>query len=240
MKFISERLRHYWRITRDFCVYKVLHADDPPHRLALGIAIGIFVTFLPLIGIQMVVSVFLAWLCRANKVVGVPLVWISNPFTMVPIYYPCYLIGCQLLGRSSDEWQEVYPNFIEILTAADSTWGEIFNFCWTNLLDFVAPLSVGSLMVASVLGVLTYYLSLYAIRSYRLKRWGQLMPPSATPQESIQDDQVADVEISQSVPPRQDQDTQERQSNASEPPKPDAKLLAATETKDTSDEAVTN
>lgn len=193
MKFVSDRVKHYWKLTRDFCVYRILHADDPPHRLALGIAIGIFVTFLPLIGIQMVVSILLAWLCRANKVVGVPLVWISNPFTMVPIYYPCYMLGCKLLGKASDQWQEVYPNFMAMLSDAEATWGQIFHFFWTNLLGFIAPLFLGSFVVASVLGILSYYISLYAIRSYRLSRFGQLMPPSATPEESIMDDQVADV-----------------------------------------------
>ena len=193
MKFVSDRMKHYWKLSRDFCVYRILHADDPPHRLALGIAIGIFVTFLPLIGLQMLLSVLLAWICRANKLVGVPLVWISNPFTMVPIYYPCYMLGCKLLGRASDQWQEVYPNFISMLTDAEATWGQIFHFCWTNLLDFVAPLFLGSFVVASTLGVLAYYVSLYAIRSYRLRRFGQLMPPSTTPEESIMDDQVADV-----------------------------------------------
>ena len=194
MKFLSDRFRSYCKAAKDFCVYKVMHADDPPHRLALGIAIGIFVTFLPLIGIQMVVSFSLAWLCRANKVVGVPLVWISNPLTMVPIYYPCYALGCRLLNSSTDEWQQVYPNFIALFDEPAASWAEIFSFCWQHLLGFVTPLFLGSFIVATVLGITSYYVSLLAIRAYRLRRFGQLMPPSVTPKESIEDDQVAEVQ----------------------------------------------
>ena len=99
MKIVGDKLRAAIKSVKDFCILRILHADDPPHRLALGIAIGMFVTFTPLIGFQMLISVFLAWLLRANKLVGVPLVWISNPVTFVPIYYPCYWLGCKVLGQ---------------------------------------------------------------------------------------------------------------------------------------------
>lgn len=193
MKFVSDRVRHLFVRAKDFCVYKVLHADDPPHRLALGIAIGIFVTFTPLIGFQMVLSFFLAWLLRANKLVGVPIVWISNPFTIIPIYYPCYWIGCQLLRKPvvSTEWQAISAEWQRLLSDPATVWGDKVRFWWHNLLDFVGPLWVGCMLVATVFGVISYYLSLYAIRAYRLRRWGQLMPPNLTPVESIEDTQVA-------------------------------------------------
>ena len=184
MKFLNDQIKQYVRRTKDFCVYKVLHADDPPHRLALGIAIGFFVTFTPLIGFQMVVSVFLAWMLRANKLVGVPIVWISNPLTVIPIYYPCYWLGCKLLGMPAvfDEWKNIGEHWTEL------------SFWWQNLMDFVGPLWLGCIIVATVTGVLTYYISLYAIRTYRLRRWGQLMPPKLTPSETIEDTQLAKKE----------------------------------------------
>ncbi len=193
MKFLNDRIKHTIRSAKDFCVYRVLHADDPPHRLALGIAVGFFVTFTPLMGIQMVLSVFIAWLLKANKLVGIPIVWISNPVTFIPIYYPCYWVGCKLLGMPPifedlksmvTEWQ---------MLAADPAagWGARIRFWWDSLMTVVEPLGIGCLLVATVAGVVSYYLSLYAIRSYRLRRWGQLMPPKLTPAETIDDTQVA-------------------------------------------------
>lgn len=162
---------------------KVLHADDPPHRLALGIAVGMFVTMLPLIGFQMMISVFLAWMLRANKLVGIPLVWISNPATAIPIYYPCYRLGCVLLGGKVDEakWIE----WRELQADPTTTWGITIKFWWEGLMDIIPPLCLGCVVVASVLGVVTYYVSLLAIRSYRLRRWGQLMPPKLTPVDEV-------------------------------------------------------
>lgn len=181
VKFFSNTLKHYVRRIRDFCVYKVLHADDPPHRLALGIAVGMFVTFMPLIGLQMLISFFLAWLLRANKLVGVPLVWISNPLTIVPIYYPCYLLGCKVLGTPamSEDWARVEASWHAMRDSA--TWLAKVQFWWDNTIDMVWPLGVGCLIVGFTAGVLSYYVSLFAIRSYRFRRWGQLMPPDLTP-----------------------------------------------------------
>ncbi len=185
MKFVSDSLKHYWKRIRDFCVFKVLHADDPPHRLALGIAIGSFVTLLPLIGIQMVLSVALAWLLRANKLVGIPLVWISNPLT-IWIYYPGYWLGCKLLGIEG--WEELKNEWAMLEASPTVTWGARIQFGWSNFLEFVRPLSLGSLIIATVAGILSYYIALFVIRRYRLKRWGQLMPPSLTPIEDEADD----------------------------------------------------
>jgi len=193
MKFVNDQLKLFFKRVKDFCVYKVLHADDPPHRLALGIAIGVFVTFTPLIGFQMVLSIFLAWLLKANKLVGVPIVWISNPFTLIPIYYPCYWIGCKILAIPvvSEEWQEITADWHGLLSDPATGWGDKVRFWWENLLGFVGPLWLGCMLVATVLGVASYYVSLYAIRTYRLRRWGQLMPPSLSPIESIDDTQIA-------------------------------------------------
>lgn len=187
MKIVSDKVRHYWKRAKEFCVYRILHADDPPHRLALGIAVGMFVTFTPLIGFQMMLSVFLAWLLRANKLVGIPLVWISNPFTIIPIYYPCYRLGCIMLGETvvNSKWSHLGTEWQQLLADPATTWGLKVRFWWEGLMDFVAPLCLGCLVVGLVFGVASYYLSLVMIRNYRLRRWGQLMPPKLTPVDEV-------------------------------------------------------
>ncbi|MCR9295793.1 MAG: DUF2062 domain-containing protein [bacterium] len=207
MKFVSDRVRKYLAVAKDFCVHRVLHADDPPHRLALGIAVGMFVTFTPLIGIQMMVSVFLAWLLRANKVVGVPIVWISNPLTVIPIFTPCYVLGCKVLGVPVvlEVWQEISREWNALIADPGTRlgdkvrfwWERLIDVGWDSMLDFAGPLWVGCLLVAAVAGVVSYYISLFAIRQYRLARWGQLMPPRTTPKESIEDDSVTKDDTAQ-------------------------------------------
>ena len=45
----------------------------------------------------LLLTIALAWLLRANKLVGVPFVWISNPLTMGLIYLPNFWLGRWLL-----------------------------------------------------------------------------------------------------------------------------------------------
>ena len=84
----------YWLLrARRILAHRVLHTDDSPHTIALGAGIAMFITFLPLVGIQTILSVGAATLLRANKAVCIPIVWITNVFTIVPIYGACLARG---------------------------------------------------------------------------------------------------------------------------------------------------
>ena len=68
--------------------------------------IGMWIAMLPIVSIQMLVVFIIALCIRANLPVIVALQWISNPFTMGPIYFADYKIGIEifrLLGISSSE-----------------------------------------------------------------------------------------------------------------------------------------
>jgi len=147
---------------RRFVIHNVLKADDPPHRLALGIAIALFVTFTPTIGAQSALVVLLAWMFGANKLVGLPVVWISNPATFVPIYYPCYRLGRWILGGepvSMRWWRE--------LASPPEGSGEALRFYWTRILEIIEPLTVGCLFVAIPIAGFGYVMTYQAVVKYR-------------------------------------------------------------------------
>ncbi len=85
IKLLGPRLQdpYLWHINRRSC--------------SLAVALGMFCAFIP-VPFQMVIAAACAIWIRANILVAVPLVWISNPFTMGPLYYFCYLIGIEMLG----------------------------------------------------------------------------------------------------------------------------------------------
>jgi uncharacterized protein (DUF2062 family) len=169
---VRQRLQRLKRQLRHFVFHNVLHADDPPHRLALGIAIGVFTTFTPTVGLQMMIVVFLAWLLRANKAVGIPIVWITNPVTIIPIFYSCYRTGQMLLGH-----RDVGLYWWAGMSKRPEQWWPRVQFYWDRFMEIALPLWVGSLSIALVTGYISYYISYYAISGYRMRRWGQLTPP---------------------------------------------------------------
>jgi len=147
-----------------FFIYRVLHVDDTPHRIALGLAIGVFVAWTPTMGVQMVLTVLLAALLRANKLVGVPFVWISNPLTIPVIYGPNYLIGRWLLGSKTEA-----PNFLDAISWTGGPIEKIQAW-WQATWGVFWPLWIGSILMGLVLGVGTYFATRYAVVTYRRRR----------------------------------------------------------------------
>ena len=166
-------LRAAWQKVKDWAVH-LLHLDDSPHRIALGVAIGTFVAVTPTWGIQMLLVVGIAWLMRANKVAGVPVVWVTNPATTVPIYSFCYLVGQWLVGG---------PGLAEIKhilagpVNADLGWWELAQE-WGKLMLLAAwPLWVGCVVVGLAAGAIAYVIVYYTIAAYRRHRTLHHAPP---------------------------------------------------------------
>lgn len=149
------------RKIRRHIIHKVLSLDDTPHRIALGVAIGFFVAWTPTIGIQMILTVALATLLRANKFVGVPVVWLSNPLTLVPVYYPSYRLGCWLIGMEPCSARQM----LEILQLKEG-WLKLL----TNTMDILIAMSLGSLIIGLALATVAYYVTKTGVRKYRVYR----------------------------------------------------------------------
>lgn len=161
--------RHVLRLRR-FVAQKVLHTDDTPHAIALGAGIATFITFLPLVGLQTVIAVSLAALFRANKAVCIPIVWITNVFTMVPIYGACLALGRFVLASPSatDEAavlaalrQQQQTGFFDL-----AFWTGL----WHRLAGAGLELWVGCTIVGVVLGVTAYFFALRGVVTYRERR----------------------------------------------------------------------
>jgi uncharacterized protein (DUF2062 family) len=153
--------RYIARKLKAFFVYRVLHVDDTPHRIALGVAIGMFITWTPTIGFQMLLVLSLAWLLGANKLVGVPFVWISNPATFVLIFLPNYYLGRWVLGSNSEA-----PDFGKAMTFS-GTWLEKVQNWWATTWQVFWPLWLGSIIVGLTLGIISYAVIYYAVLEYR-------------------------------------------------------------------------
>lgn len=137
----------YWRRFKAF-LDQVAGMDETPHELALGLAIGIFVGFLPCMGVQTWVALPLATIFRGNKILAIAGVWISNPVTFVPFYYSCYRVGLWFYTPVSRLGTAEFRAL-----AADAS--------MTRMLEMgkalVVPLTVGSLVLGIPAGVLTYF-----------------------------------------------------------------------------------
>jgi uncharacterized protein len=68
--------------------------------VALGVAVGLFVAFLP-VPMQTPLAMLGALILRANLPISVVFVWVSNPVTYLPLFGMAYLFGAYLTGADA-------------------------------------------------------------------------------------------------------------------------------------------
>jgi uncharacterized protein (DUF2062 family) len=78
---------------KGFIKLRILHVSDSPHKIAMGVAAGLFIAWTPVLGIHMLLVLALCALLRANKLAGIAGVWVCNPLTFGVVYIPSYFVG---------------------------------------------------------------------------------------------------------------------------------------------------
>lgn len=149
------------RMTPRALLRKILMLDDTPHSVALGTTIGMFIGMTPTVGIQMIIVLAIAFLARPffrfNKIAAVLTVYVTNPLTLVPIYWFNYQVGTGFIPSDV-----TYEDFVKIVQFdSHENWSERALSLFT---DLGAPLLVGCLLVATVCSVLTYPTMRWLIR----------------------------------------------------------------------------
>jgi len=143
-----------------------------PEAIAGGVAIGVFVAFTPTIGFQMVIAALLATLLRANRPVAVAMVWLTNPFTVPPVFITTYWLGT--FFQSGPPVAEVYALLSDTMQKISSHDYWALHDQFTTFLavgwQILMPLLIGGALLGTILGVASYVVTLKAIGRYRRLR----------------------------------------------------------------------
>jgi hypothetical protein len=167
-----------WRRLKDLVVHRILGVDDTPNRIAWGVFLGFMVAMTPTIGFQIVMYVAIASLLRGNKVAGIPILFISNPFTAVPLYWCAWWLGSAIMhggvpvepseeavrARVVDGSEAGEPWYTRIFTA------EFWDTLGDQMLAIGAELWLGSIVLGLLTGIPGYFLTLWAVKRFRARR----------------------------------------------------------------------
>lgn len=166
----------YLRRVRRLLIHNILHADDTPHAIARGVGIAMLVAFLPLVGFQTAIAIGLAALARANKAVCIPIVWITNPVTVVPIYGGCLALGRMLLASpitetDADALARIQQHGESVRPFEWQFWRDIFHY----LAGLGVELWVGCFIVGLFFAVVSYVVTVRGVVLYRERRRVKLL-----------------------------------------------------------------
>jgi len=113
---------------------------------------GVWISMLPIVGVQMIVVFFVSLLVRANLPLIVALQWISNPLTMGPIYFADYKIGLSVLNLLGVDYKK------NKLLSPEYNWSEFSFSDLLRLIDTFPPMMVGGSVLGISLGLSVVFL----------------------------------------------------------------------------------
>ena len=79
----------------------LLPHDESPWRVALALAVGVFISFTPFWGFQTLLALLVAWLAGLNRAVTVAGTWLNLPWFAPFVYAGALKLGAVLLPELS-------------------------------------------------------------------------------------------------------------------------------------------
>ena len=153
---------------------RLLQLDGTPESIALGTAIGLFVAMTPTVGIQMIIILLVSMVIPANRLAGLIMVYISNPLTLIPIYWLDYWVGLKCLATEGKSFAQFELYWIELTEQASENadgWYQVSLELLRSIgNDVLGPLFVGGGVVGLLFGLPCYPVMLRLVRAYRSKK----------------------------------------------------------------------
>jgi len=150
---VKKNKKKTWGVSFKKLYRKIVSINDPPQKIARGVAIGIFWGVMPTFGLAIIFSVPTAILLRANKFASILSSFISNPFT-TPLFLGFgYKIGEYILNSPKDNIPSLSWKIIKT------------EYLW----EISKSLLIGTTILAIVIALSTYIVTLKIIQRHHRK-----------------------------------------------------------------------
>lgn len=166
----SQRILQTVRDKKAALIEKIEALRGNPHHIAIGIAIGVLVSFTPTIPLHSLIAIVLAFIFRASIPAAFIGSWCSNPLTIPIMYTASYHVGISL-------WGDVHLNgnvigaLIQAIENA-ATFAEKGRVCGVFLstqLHIFYKMLAGGLIVGAVPAIIAYGTTYAVIKKLRIK-----------------------------------------------------------------------
>lgn len=149
----------------------LLSLKGSPQQIALGLAVGVMVGFSPFWGLHMVIAAALATLFGANRPAAVAAVWLSNPFTVIPIYSLTYRVGHAFIpGEHNDSIGQLLRRVIDADGVPWWDLAERVRLVFQAGEEILMPLAIGGLLLGTFFGVIAYVVCRATLTLLRRRR----------------------------------------------------------------------
>ena len=151
-------------------VEKLAGSSESPRRTAAAFAFGVFLSFSPFLGLQILLGMTTAFLLRLNRPAVFIGLCVNLPWLIVPWYTLTTIVGGLMLNRPiAADFSRRFDALVEL-----SFYSREFR---SQAFDLVAPFFwsflVGSIAGAIVLGIAAYFVTVPLLTRWRATRDAQ-------------------------------------------------------------------
>ena len=140
---------------------------DTPHAIAGGVAIGVFVGFMPILAIKTVLAIMVAWLLRCSKIAAAvavsfhDLLWLLWPLILLWQYKIGFLVWYSP-HHLPKKIKFQHPSIEHLML-------DWHNFDWQKFEHVIWPTFIGSVIMAIPVSLLFYFVTLRIVSRYQAK-----------------------------------------------------------------------
>jgi len=168
-----------WYRAARYVIHRIRRLPDPAHRIARGVAAGVYVCFTPFFGLHFVIAALIAWIIRGNILAALLATFVGNPLTFPLIAELSLRLGSRILDQpvrihlprmveafgqaTGDLWRNLLSLF---LASSDADWSRIARF-WDSVM---LPYLVGGILPGLAAALVAYFLTTPLINAYQKAR----------------------------------------------------------------------
>ena len=166
-----------WRRALDYFIHRVKRLPDTPHKIAIGIATGVFCSFTPFFGLHFFLAAFVAYIFKGNIVAALFGTFFGNPVTWPFIASFSVKLGQIILGYPVTNFETFLDHFVEAYDATiqgvkslfgygESDWALLYSF----FRELFLPYFIGGFVLGLIAALLTYFVFRPIIYAYKVTR----------------------------------------------------------------------
>lgn len=142
--------------------HRVIRLSDSSHKIAAGLAIGVAISFTPILGTHFIQAGLIAYLIRANFLAALIGTFAGNPWTFPFMWWAAIGLGSKLFGLMGLPASTALPDNI--------TFGVFWDIIEHEPLRIFMPWMLGGYLLALLSWPFTYYLFYNMVRGAKAAR----------------------------------------------------------------------
>ena len=166
-----------WRRALDYFIHRVKRIPDTPHKIAIGIATGVFCSFTPFFGLHFFLAAFVAYIFKGNIVAALFGTFFGNPVTWPFIASFSVKLGQIILGYPVTNFETFLEHFVAAYDATiqgvkslfgygESDWALLYSF----FRELFLPYFIGGFVLGLIAALFTYFVFRPIIYAYKVTR----------------------------------------------------------------------